>query len=237
MPCRASYSTRPCSHKATKTSASVHSWKRRWAELLEQMPVSFSACHWQPVRSTKKMASIAFRSSTRGRWHPKGCGLRGGSKGTMRSHNSSGIRQSRWAFSWSSGISEAPMWKAFLSVGYHQIAYWDSLLGDLSTASERLHYALTHARAVNLVEEELPALTALAELHRRQQHTTPHVISSTRSGPPPSVGRIRSFMPMLSTSWHNLNVTRAAARPPLPPPPRRTGRPGATDRPTPTISA
>ena len=43
-------------------------------------------------------------------------------------------------------------------------------LGDLSTASERLHHALTRARAVNLVEEELAALTALAELHRRQQH-------------------------------------------------------------------
>jgi len=43
-------------------------------------------------------------------------------------------------------------------------------LGDLTTASERLHHALTHARAVNNVEDELPALTALAELHRRQQH-------------------------------------------------------------------
>jgi hypothetical protein len=43
-------------------------------------------------------------------------------------------------------------------------------LGDLPTASERLHHALTRARAVNFVEEELPALTALAELHRRQQH-------------------------------------------------------------------
>ena len=43
-------------------------------------------------------------------------------------------------------------------------------LGDLTTATERLHHALTRARAVNLVEEELPALTALAELHRRQQH-------------------------------------------------------------------
>jgi hypothetical protein len=42
-------------------------------------------------------------------------------------------------------------------------------LGNLTTATERLHYALTSARAVNFVEEELPALTALAELHRRQQ--------------------------------------------------------------------
>jgi tetratricopeptide (TPR) repeat protein len=41
-------------------------------------------------------------------------------------------------------------------------------LGDLTTADERLHHALTRARAVNLVEEELPALADLAELRRRQ---------------------------------------------------------------------
>lgn len=41
-------------------------------------------------------------------------------------------------------------------------------LGDLETADERLHHALTRARAVNLVEEELPALVALAELARRK---------------------------------------------------------------------
>jgi len=41
-------------------------------------------------------------------------------------------------------------------------------LGDLVTADERLHHALTRARAINFVEEELPALIALAELARRQ---------------------------------------------------------------------
>lgn len=41
-------------------------------------------------------------------------------------------------------------------------------LGDLATADKWLHHALTRARAVNFVEEELPALTALAELKRRQ---------------------------------------------------------------------
>jgi hypothetical protein len=45
-------------------------------------------------------------------------------------------------------------------------------LNDLSTADERLHHALTRARAVNLVEEELPALIALAELRRRQGDAT-----------------------------------------------------------------
>jgi tetratricopeptide (TPR) repeat protein len=41
-------------------------------------------------------------------------------------------------------------------------------LNDFAVADERLHYALTRARMVNLVEEELPALVALAELRRRQ---------------------------------------------------------------------
>jgi hypothetical protein len=38
----------------------------------------------------------------------------------------------------------------------------------LVTADERLHHALTRARIVNFIEEELPALVALAELRRRQ---------------------------------------------------------------------
>ncbi len=41
-------------------------------------------------------------------------------------------------------------------------------LGDLLVADERLHHALPRARAVNLVEDELPALVALAELHRQR---------------------------------------------------------------------
>jgi tetratricopeptide (TPR) repeat protein len=41
-------------------------------------------------------------------------------------------------------------------------------LTDFATADERLHHALTRARMVNLVDEELPALVALAELRRRQ---------------------------------------------------------------------
>lgn len=41
-------------------------------------------------------------------------------------------------------------------------------LGDLAIADERLHHALTRARTVNLVDEELPALIGLAELQRRQ---------------------------------------------------------------------
>ncbi len=41
-------------------------------------------------------------------------------------------------------------------------------LHDLALADERLHHALQRARAVDLAEEELPALVALAELRRRQ---------------------------------------------------------------------
>lgn len=45
-------------------------------------------------------------------------------------------------------------------------------LGDLAKAHERLQHALSRARAVQLVEEELPTLTALAELLRRQGDPT-----------------------------------------------------------------
>lgn len=41
-------------------------------------------------------------------------------------------------------------------------------LNDLTRADERLHHALTRARAVNHIEEEIQALIALAELRRRQ---------------------------------------------------------------------
>ncbi len=57
------------------------------------MPVALSAFHWQPVRSTKKMASIALRSGTRGLWQPKGCCGRGGNRDAIRVHSSSGSRQ------------------------------------------------------------------------------------------------------------------------------------------------
>ncbi len=43
-------------------------------------------------------------------------------------------------------------------------------LNEFATAEERLHHALTRARAINLVEEELPSLASLAELSRRQHN-------------------------------------------------------------------
>ncbi|HKS27573.1 MAG TPA: DUF4062 domain-containing protein [Pyrinomonadaceae bacterium] len=42
-------------------------------------------------------------------------------------------------------------------------------LSDFSAADERLHYALAQARAMNLAQEELPTLVALADLRRRQR--------------------------------------------------------------------
>jgi hypothetical protein len=42
-------------------------------------------------------------------------------------------------------------------------------LDDPKKAEERLHHALTRARACLFVEEELPTLTALAALHRRKR--------------------------------------------------------------------
>jgi tetratricopeptide (TPR) repeat protein len=46
-----------------------------------------------------------------------------------------------------------------------------SMLGikDFARTDERLHHALTRARAVNLIEEEIQSLVALAELRRRQK--------------------------------------------------------------------
>jgi tetratricopeptide (TPR) repeat protein len=43
------------------------------------------------------------------------------------------------------------------------------MLNDYGMAAERLQHALTRARAINLAEEEIPALIAFAELSRRQK--------------------------------------------------------------------
>jgi hypothetical protein len=64
--------------------------KRRCADECLQIPVASSAPHWQPVRSTKKIASIALRSSTRGLWHPSGWRFREGKSGSISAHNASG---------------------------------------------------------------------------------------------------------------------------------------------------
>jgi hypothetical protein len=67
IPLSSSYAINPAFQKASNTPAFVHSINRRWAELLEQIPVAFNAFHWQPVRSTNKIAVIADRLLTRRR--------------------------------------------------------------------------------------------------------------------------------------------------------------------------
>src|SRR3954452_25157411 len=126
-------------HRVTNTPAAVHSWKRRWAEELEQRPVAFRAFHWQPVRRTKKMASIARRSSTLGLWPPNRCAGRGGRSDSIRSQRTSGIRhRSSWTDSDSEGDFEAsralatggsPGAVASSRRSYEQ-SYWDRLLAQ-----------------------------------------------------------------------------------------------------------
>jgi predicted nucleic acid-binding protein len=57
--------------------------------------------------------------------------LRDGSSGTIRSHQASGIRQSRRVVSGSSCISEAPRGEHCSLEDTLKVAYWDSLLAVL----------------------------------------------------------------------------------------------------------
>jgi hypothetical protein len=92
MPLVASYSSKPNFQNWANTPAATHTWNQWWAAVLEHRPVAFRAFHWQPVRSTKKMASMAFRGAVGGLWQPRGWGLPGGSNGSILFHSSSGIR-------------------------------------------------------------------------------------------------------------------------------------------------
>jgi tetratricopeptide (TPR) repeat protein len=57
-------------------------------------------------------------------------------------------------------------WRAIFAVQLHGEAALG--LGDLPTAEERLHYALARARAINLVQVEIPALVGLVEIQRQK---------------------------------------------------------------------
>jgi hypothetical protein len=106
-------------------------------------------------------------------------------------------------------------------------------MGDLEIAAERLADVLNRARAINLVEEELPALTALAELHRQRKEydaardLLDHVWAAAERGPYPS-GR-----PTLATCWVCSNAILAIMTRPRRQQPKLTGLLGATGRPTP----
>jgi hypothetical protein len=72
IPFRQSYSSRPAFHISKKTPSRTYSWKRSWAVDPGQKTVASRAFHGQPVRSTKKMASMQARSGVRGLPPPKG---------------------------------------------------------------------------------------------------------------------------------------------------------------------
>jgi hypothetical protein len=94
IPFRASYSSSPAFQKARNTPAAAQRWKRSWAVEPGQNTVASSAFHWQPVRSTKKMASAQSRSLRGGRPPPKRWVFtRGGNNSCIFAHNSSGMRQ------------------------------------------------------------------------------------------------------------------------------------------------
>lgn len=95
IPLRWSYSSSPPSHRRRKKPSLTHSWKRSWAVEPGTKRVASSAFHWQPVRSTKKMASAHARSPRRGRPPPKRWVLRRlRMSGSISCHNLSGMRQS-----------------------------------------------------------------------------------------------------------------------------------------------
>jgi tetratricopeptide (TPR) repeat protein len=84
---------------------------------------------------------------------------------------------------WIGGLAEAGAWadRAWELAGYqrnerdfmHAAVLQGQIalrLGDLARADERLHHSLTRARAANLVELELPALIAIAELELQRRH-------------------------------------------------------------------
>jgi hypothetical protein len=74
MPCKASYFPRPCLQRVSKIPATVHSWKRRWAELLEQWPVSFRAFHFLLYRGYAVRLSRSRAGSERDcPWQLRAC--------------------------------------------------------------------------------------------------------------------------------------------------------------------
>ena len=82
-------SSRNMRHTLSQTPAKCQSRSRRQQVMPQPQPISLGKySHAQPLRSTNRMPVSAFRSGTRGR-PPLGLGGSGGSKGWMRSHNSS----------------------------------------------------------------------------------------------------------------------------------------------------
>lgn len=93
IPLSPSYRVSPLCQKASNTLASVHSRKRWYAELHEQMPAASSAFNLQPVRKTNRTAFMASCSGTYGLWHSRGYTFRGGSRDSICFHSMSLTRQ------------------------------------------------------------------------------------------------------------------------------------------------
>src|SRR5215211_542721 len=103
----------------------------------EQILVSCSAFHRQPVRNTKKIASIAARSGTRGLWQPSGCLGRGGNSRFISAQSASGSRQPasrtrRLFASYSARLTIPNRW--YLD---RHFPYWDRLLAERLTRLAR----------------------------------------------------------------------------------------------------
>jgi hypothetical protein len=95
MPAKQSYSINPVFHNARNTPSWTHSWKRSWAVEPGQNLVASRAFHWQPVRSTKRMASMHTRSGVRGLPPPKRCVFTcSGRCIAISGQSASGMRQS-----------------------------------------------------------------------------------------------------------------------------------------------
>jgi len=103
------------------------------------------------------------------------------------------------------------------------------ILGN-ADAADHLNLALVRSRAVNFVEEELPALIALAELRRQRASPTKRASFLMMFGTPPSLGRIRCSTRMPSTFSLRSNAMRAISIKPSKPRPKLFDSRGATGR-------
>lgn len=109
-------------------------------------------------------------------------------------------------------------------------------VGNIDRADERLHHALTRARDVKHVEEELPTLTALASLHHHRGDTASArdrldaVWDAAERGPYPlRHADARNVLAEIESAEQNMPAAIVAATGGLPP--------GATARPSRTTTA
>jgi hypothetical protein len=83
----------PLGVHSDNTLASTRVCARQKRERAVPAPLAFSVFHWIPVRKTNRIAPSRRGPAPRGRWQPSGCEGASGSKGAIRSHSQSGIRQ------------------------------------------------------------------------------------------------------------------------------------------------